>query len=85
MSAWDVPLDSEVQDIVNRGLPFALEGARFWQVMRQQVTGGAIKLMLYAIDGRMEPAHGVVMQQVLWPEWIEKLKSPVAALAKEEA
>lgn len=85
LSAWDVPLDDEVDAIMKGGLPFALEGARFWQMMRQQVTGGANKLMLYAIDGRMEPKQGVVMQEVLWPEWIEKLKAPAAAPAKEEA
>ncbi|SCX87807.1 hypothetical protein [Nitrosospira sp. Nsp13] len=85
LSAWDVTLDREVGEIVNSGLPFALEGARFWQAMCQQVTGGASKLMLYAIDGRMSPEQGVVMQQVLWPEWIEKLKIPAAAPMKEEA
>lgn len=79
----DTPVDDEIEKIVDSALPLVAPESRFWQLVRQRITGGA-DLYLRAVDSRAkfsevvdggqpsQIADGVVSVKMDWPAWLEQ-------------
>jgi hypothetical protein len=69
---WDLPIDDEIDLVLNSNHPLALKNSNYWKAIASQVYSGATEIELKAIDARAKmPAQGdhlgIYKIPVVWP------------------